>query len=500
MKSILFICKLLFFLIISFFILYKIYEYLYVTPELQILKNILDNLPFILYGFDSNGNINYRNLLASQHLPINNVEDIKKLFKDYNFDQSLLNQHKFEINLQNKNLSVFYKKSLYLIFKTITKTLNEEYFFEYINNLSYGLEIYDKSHQLLIKNNQIDYLKYNDLIDRNYRYFSQQYNTSNLVINKIYPKPLEDNILKNFFLPVCVLNNNLEIIDSNLEFNNIFNYSSHFIDLLVIQDKEIFINFLRKSFNYNFTFNNNKIYKLNILHQNNFLFIFFYEHHLFYLEDIIKKQRMHLLGETSVKIAHDIKNILFVLNNNLEEIPKSENLLGLTKQIELLCKYIISFKEQGEAKKKKINMNEYVKNFVFLVEDTIHNKNIKLEYILYHKDIFVYIEEISLWQILINLYINSTQAIKDEGFIKIIVNEEENLENIKYLTVEIIDNGPGITKDIKSQLFHTRVSTKDNNLGIGLMHINEIVKNYNGFINVFSEDNYTSFKVYLPQI
>ena len=70
----------------------------------------------------------------------------------------------------------------------------------------------------------------------------------------------------------------------------------------------------------------------------------------------------------------------------------------------------------------------------------------------------------------------------------------------KQVMVNIIDNGPGIPKEIQSRIFEPFFTTKKvgEGAGIGLDIVNRIVKNHNGTIKVESEPGNTQFIVHLP--
>ena len=97
-----------------------------------------------------------------------------------------------------------------------------------------------------------------------------------------------------------------------------------------------------------------------------------------------------------------------------------------------------------------------------------------------------------------NIYKNSVDAVegRENPKIKIKVASED-----KWLLIEITDNGNGIPKDIKKQIFKPLISSKQGskNWGIGLYYARKIVKAHNGHIFVESKENtYTKFEIFLP--
>jgi len=118
----------------------------------------------------------------------------------------------------------------------------------------------------------------------------------------------------------------------------------------------------------------------------------------------------------------------------------------------------------------------------------------------------------TLDQILANLCVNARDSIKDVGKIFIETDhvqfDEEYCLNHKgfiegeFVSIGISDNGSGMDRDTLDNLFEPFFTTKElgEGTGLGLATVYGIVKQNNGFINVYSElEQGTTFKVYLPR-
>ncbi|WIF94136.1 ATP-binding protein [Caminicella sporogenes] len=143
--------------------------------------------------------------------------------------------------------------------------------------------------------------------------------------------------------------------------------------------------------------------------------------------------------------------------------------------------------------------------FKILYDNTIRvirslGKNIYV-FIDYSDDFMIY-EYYPLITILNNLINNSIDAIKGEGFIKIIQKVEED-----YVLFQLIDNGEGINEKDIDVIFEPGFSTKFDiktgrmSTGLGLAHVKHILENhYKGKIKVESEKGKgTRFFIYIPK-
>jgi signal transduction histidine kinase len=100
-------------------------------------------------------------------------------------------------------------------------------------------------------------------------------------------------------------------------------------------------------------------------------------------------------------------------------------------------------------------------------------------------------------QVWTNLIDNAISALDKNGVLTI-----ETSCDPKNVTVNIIDNGAGIPKEIMSRIFDPFFTTKKvgEGTGIGLDIVNRIVKRHNGEIKVNSEPGRTEFSVSIPAV
>ena len=66
------------------------------------------------------------------------------------------------------------------------------------------------------------------------------------------------------------------------------------------------------------------------------------------------------------------------------------------------------------------------------------------------------------------------------------------------IQVEVIDNGPGVSDDIRDEIFDPFVSGRDNGTGLGLALTSKIISDHNGLISLESKPGYTVFRISLP--
>ncbi len=101
-------------------------------------------------------------------------------------------------------------------------------------------------------------------------------------------------------------------------------------------------------------------------------------------------------------------------------------------------------------------------------------------------------------QVILNLLINSTQAIEDNGEISLKISEDND-----YVTIELSDNGCGISDEIKDKVFNPFFTTKPvgSGTGLGLSIAYKIITDlHRGSIDFKSEmKKGTTFLIKLPK-
>jgi signal transduction histidine kinase len=98
-------------------------------------------------------------------------------------------------------------------------------------------------------------------------------------------------------------------------------------------------------------------------------------------------------------------------------------------------------------------------------------------------------------QVWTNLIDNAIDAMGGEGKIRVRIYRDDNC-----VVVEIADNGPGISPDVRSHIFEPFFTTKGvgEGTGLGLDTVQRIVKKHRGNIQVSSKPGDTRFQVWLP--
>ena len=143
---------------------------------------------------------------------------------------------------------------------------------------------------------------------------------------------------------------------------------------------------------------------------------------------------------------------------------------------------------------KRIYVSELFSHLHQLMLPTLTKKGIELVILLKDGDVSFQADTDLIEQVLINLLVNSIEAVKEREAPKIILSA--GTTNTKKVILKITDNGSGMPEEVLDKIFIPFFSTKKNGSGIGLSLCKQIVMLHRGTIQVQSKEGEgTSFSL-----
>ena len=234
-----------------------------------------------------------------------------------------------------------------------------------------------------------------------------------------------------------------------------------------------------------------------------------------------QREKMAALGQLAGGIAHDFNNQLMSIIGNASLIQKTddinrireyaERIIHISQSTANLTKKILLFSKNESTTNEPINLKSVLDNTYTMV-NSIFDKTINVKYSYNASNKMVVGNETQIENLVINLLINSRDAIGTGGLITIgaddiVINEEEVLshgEIIKkgeYIRIFVEDNGVGMKEETLNKMFEPYFSTKNKSkgTGLGLSVVFGTVKSHSGYVNATSKlYNGTKIEVYLP--
>jgi PAS domain S-box-containing protein len=238
---------------------------------------------------------------------------------------------------------------------------------------------------------------------------------------------------------------------------------------------------------------------------------------------LLQAQKMEAIGQLAGGVAHDFNNLLTAIIG-YGHLLKSETskddrmsayvgqILNAAERAAILTNDLLTFSRKQIINPQPVNLNNIIKNMESLLLRVI-GEDIELSTVLADTDLTIMADSTQIDQILMNLATNAQDAMPKGGSLIISTDRVElNNEYIRrygygkpgsYALVSVEDTGIGIDDNIRGRIFEPFFTTKEvgKGTGLGLSMVYGIVKQHDGYINVYSElGRGTTFKILLPLI
>jgi two-component system, NtrC family, nitrogen regulation sensor histidine kinase NtrY len=192
-------------------------------------------------------------------------------------------------------------------------------------------------------------------------------------------------------------------------------------------------------------------------------------------------QTPRMLQDLSDKNLDKIRNALKTINR------RSIGLLDFINNYRKLTRMPVPVFEP-------VNLDILLKNVIKLMSSDLEKEHIQLRQDLPLNEAITEIDKSMIEQVLINLLRNAMQALEgiEKKVIRVTLTEAKGGGPI----IQIIDNGEGISEEIKSKIFIPFFTTKDSGSGIGLSLSRQILQLHGGSISMHSNNkNETVFSL-----
>jgi len=328
------------------------------------------------------------------------------------------------------------------------------------------------------------------------------YNNDNFIHHhKFITETLYHFLLRTKDIAIIVDNNNWPIISSST-----FDHYTEHNDVSIKSNKPTSLNKIYTISDQKFVINNSKdniTYPINFIHavgQQNHKIIFLSSAHNSN-DAAIKNDRLDSLGKISGEVAHDINNMLSVIIGCLKILRESKNLVAkedsqvidralfsADKSISIIDR-LLTFACCQKLSPELVDVNDLIEGLYEVICFTSDN-DIDITLDLSTNANFIYIDPGQLEACIINLCINSMNAIDQQGQIVIKTSlTKSSMNDDEVLKISINDNGHGIAKNIQHRIFEPFFTGQKNShgQGLGLSMVYGFVKQSGGYINVDSE-------------
>lgn len=237
---------------------------------------------------------------------------------------------------------------------------------------------------------------------------------------------------------------------------------------------------------------------------------------------VMEQQKLESLSVLAGGVAHDFNNLLTGIlgNADLLSMSAAQNptlrksaeaiVIGAQRAADLVSK-MLAYAGEGRVIAELVDLDELIREMLDLMQASVA-RHCTLEYKGTGPLPRVRVDPTQLRQVVLNLIVNASEAVDDNGRITVSGGSEVLTATAlaemsfsadatpgRFAYVEVKDDGPGMDAATMSRMFDPFFSTKQTGRGLGLAAVQGIVRSHRGALRVTSAPGRgTSFRVWFP--
>lgn len=236
------------------------------------------------------------------------------------------------------------------------------------------------------------------------------------------------------------------------------------------------------------------------------------------IKEMAEHNRLSTLAEIASSVAHEVRNPLASIRGMAQSIEEEvdhsshayECSTRIVRQVDRLNQFLCDFFNYARPKKSKttqIDIEKTITDTLALVEKKLSRAKIQFHFEIQKSIPTITADQNHIQQVLLNLFLNSIDAIQQNGHISLTIEtitDQKQLvytskfEHLKIDTDDVLfrfaDNGTGMSKKNIHRIFDPFFTTKKDGVGLGLATVYRILKENRAFI--FAENSPNSGAIF----
>jgi len=217
--------------------------------------------------------------------------------------------------------------------------------------------------------------------------------------------------------------------------------------------------------------------------------------------DLARVSRVTTMGELTASLAHEVNQPIAAAVTNANtclrwltrDLPDVEEARAAamrivkdgTRAAEIVSRIRQVFKK-GTSERELVDVNDIIREMTVLLRGETTRYNIIVGMELAADLPQVMADRVQLQQVLMNLMINGTEAMKDTGEARELTIKSQRMPN-QEVVVSVTDSGVGLPPQHTEQIFNAFFTTKPHGTGMGLRISRSIIESHGG--RLWAADN-----------
>ena len=232
--------------------------------------------------------------------------------------------------------------------------------------------------------------------------------------------------------------------------------------------------------------------------------------------ELQRAAQLSLIGELAAGLAHEVKNPLAGIQGVVDVLlrrrdrndPEREALEGVRGEVERIDKTVRALLDRARPRMiaaKPGSITEVARRAVSLARAqlagrTSRGHRVTIEFAAPTEPIIIPFDPAQIEDAILNLIINAIEATEGKGQVRVRITKSQNrLDSQDEITVEVSDDGQGISEEDLMNIFSPFFTTRKGGTGLGLPAVRRIARAHGGSVDVTSAvGKGSTFSLHLP--
>ncbi len=229
------------------------------------------------------------------------------------------------------------------------------------------------------------------------------------------------------------------------------------------------------------------------------------------------RDRLAALGEMAAAIAHEVKNPIAgievnagILRRRLANSPDAQaalaDIINEAKMANAIVQDVLEFVRPIRLQMERVSLDQVVRDAMAMAESHVHRGGTTIATRIPPDLPPIQGDGPQLRQLFTNLLTNAFEALEGTGTVEIVaslIEEDHGTADeprpVPIILVEIVDNGPGVPRELADKVFSPFFTTKAQGSGLGLAIVRKIVDAHDGRIDLSTRPGGGAcFRIALP--
>lgn len=223
-------------------------------------------------------------------------------------------------------------------------------------------------------------------------------------------------------------------------------------------------------------------------------------------EKLQRDEKLNVVSQLAASVAHEVRNPLTSVRGFLQLISNDENLESSQKRYigiaiseldraQAIINDYLSLAKPNTEKLSTVNLSEEIRKTVELMTSYSNIQNITIKTNI-EDSLYIKGNKSEIKQVLVNIFKNGIEAMETGGDLTVNAIKKNHV-----ISIEIIDNGKGMTERQLNKLGTPFYTTKEKGTGVGLTISFQLIEAMKGKIKVDSEPGKgTIFTIQFPSL